>query len=159
MVTFGAARDELFRRLQAVSEAFGTLYPDVQPPRVFLGFPANEPPFYIVVDEIVDIAKTSGGASMGHAQLEFTLNVWCCAQHSRQETAADTLLAYVDAVFNAVLADHTMNGTVDNSMPIVESAGTAADSSKRYIAAAALGVECQVFAMCPHALADVVLEV
>lgn len=158
MVTFSQARDVLRHRLEAVfgSEAFATLYTGVQAPKVYQGFPVSEPPFYVAVDEIVDTASSSGAASMGHARIDFTLHVWCFARHTSQETAADTLLAYVDAVFKAVLADQRLNGTVDNSFPEIETAGTAADSSKRYTAAASVAVACHVFSQCPAELMEVV---
>lgn len=158
MVTFAAAREEVQRRMQAVFApgTFADLYPGVQAPKVFRGFPVNEPPFYAAVDEIVDSARTSGAASMGHAQYDFTVHVWLFAQHRDQVTAADTLLAYIDAVFASVLADHTLRGTVDNCFPSVETCGTAADSSKRYTAAAAIAIECAVFSQCPARLKEVV---
>lgn len=160
MVTFSEARDVLKNRLDAVfaSEAFGGLYPGVQVPKIYQGFPINEPPFYIAVDEIIDAAASSGAASMGHARVDFTLHVWCFARHTSQETAADTLLAYVDAVFKAVLADQRLNGTVDNSFPEIEAAGTSADGSKRYAAAASVAVSCHVFSQCPAELTEVVNE-
>ena len=156
MVTYQAARDELHRRLSAVVEAFGKLYPGVQAPTCFLGFPANEPPFYVAVDEIVDTATTTGKATTGHGTLEFALHVLCFARHSSRETAANTLLAYVDAVFNAVMADQRLKMTVDNSFPEVEQAGVSADSSKYCMAAAMVGVRCTVFAKCPDSFKEVI---
>lgn len=153
MVTFSEARDALHKRLEAVFAAH--LYA-VQEPKVYLGFPVNEPPFYVAVDEIADVAASSGAASMGHARIDFTLHVWCLARHADLKTASDTLLAYVDAVFKAVLADQRLNGTVDNSFPSIETAGTSADSSKRYTAAASVAVECSVFSQCPKELMEVV---
>lgn len=155
-VAYQVARDALVSRLEAVFGAFGTLYPGVQEPKVYKGFPVDEPPFYVAVDEIVDTMETSGAASMGHARIDFTIHVWCFARHTKLETAADTLLAYVDAVFKSVLADQRLNGTIDNSFPSIESAGTAADSSKRYVAAAAISVQCHVFSQCPAELMEVV---
>jgi len=159
MVTdYVKARNVLKKRLEAVfaSEAFGVLYPGAKQPKVFLGFPTSEPPFYAAVDEIVDASATSGGVSMGHAQVDFTLHVWLCAQHSSLETASDTLLAYIDAVFGSTMADPQLCETVDNAFPVIETAGTAADSSKRYIAAASVAVQCSVYSACPAQLAATV---
>lgn len=158
MVTFAAARDEVLRRLRAVfaEAAFAGLFPGVQAPKVFFGFPVNEPPFYAAVDEITDTARTSGAASMGHAEYAFTVRVWLFARHADLRTASDALLAYIDAVFGAVLADHTLGGAVDNAMPSVETAGTAADSSKRYAAAASVAIECRVFSKCPARMKEIV---
>lgn len=155
-VTYQAARDVLKNRLDAVFEAFPSLYPNVQQPKVYQGFPVDEPPFYVAVDEIVDTMQSSGAASMGHARIDFTIRVWCFARHTKQETAADTLLAYVDAVFKSVLADQQLNFTIDNSFPEIETAGTAADSSKRYTAAASIAINCHVFSQCPAELMEVV---
>jgi len=105
MVTFQAARDELYRRMAKVADSFGELYPGVQAPKVYDGLPTSEPPFYIAVDSIVDTATMGGRAVPGAGQLDFTIHVMCFARHSDQATASATLLAYVDAVFNAVMAD------------------------------------------------------
>ena len=159
MVTdYVRARDVLKQRLDAVfaSEAFGDLYPNAKAPRVFLGFPVTEPPFYAAVDEIVEASETSGGVSMGHAEVGFTLRVWLCAQHADLATAANTLLAYIDAVFGSVMADPQLCWTVDNAFPSIDTAGTAADSSKRYIAVASVAVACTVHSTCPASLAGVV---
>lgn len=157
MVSFMQARDVLKARLDAVfSVAFPQLYPAVQAPKVYQGFPTSEPPFYVAVDEIVDTAQSSGAASMGHARIDFTIHVWCFARHTSQEVAADTLLSYTDAVFKAVLADQRLNGAVDNCFPEIENAGTSADSSKRYVAAASVAVNCHVFSQCPAEIMEVV---
>lgn len=156
MVTFKAAKDELHRRLQAVADSFETLYPDVQKPTVYAGFPVNEPPFYIAVDDAVDTATTDGKSTGGHATLEFVVHVMCFARHSSRETASNTLLSYVDAVFNAVLADQRLKGAVDNSFPSVEAAGTSADNSKYYMSAASVAVRCTVFARCPREFKEAV---
>lgn len=156
MVTYIEARDNLAKRLKAVFGAFETLYPGVQAPKVYTGFPVEEPPFYVAVDEIADTAASSGAASMGHARIDFTIHVWCFARHMKQQVAADTLMAYVDAVFKAVLADQRLNMAVDNSFPEIEAAGTSTDSSKRYMAAASIGVACSVFSQCPAELMEVV---
>ncbi len=158
MVTFALARNALKSRLDAVfgSEAFADLYPGVQPPKVYQGFPVNEPPFYVAVDEIVDAAASSGAASMGHARIDFTLNVWCFARHASLETAADALLSYVDAVFASVLADQQLCMAVDSAFPRVRDAGTGADGSKRYVAAATVEVACSVCSACHAGIKEVV---
>ena len=159
MVTdYARARNVLKARLDAVlgEEALEALYPGARQPRVFLGFPATEPPFYAAVDEIVDVAATAGAATMGHDAVSFTLHVWLAAQHTSLETASNALLCYIDAVFGSVMADPRLCGSVDNAFPQVESAGTAADSSKRHIAAALVAVECTVSSACPAALRETV---
>lgn len=156
MVTFKAARDELYRRMAKVAEGFGELYPGVQAPKVYDGFPTSEPPFYIAVDSIVDTATMGGRAVPGAGQLDFTVHVMCFARHSDQATASATLLAYVDAVFNAVMADQRLRMTVDNSFPSIEAAGVSGDSSKYHMAAASVGVQCSVFAKCPQKFREVV---
>lgn len=153
-----AARDALKKRLEAVfsAEIMAEVYPDAKAPNVYLGFPANEPPYYVAVDEIVDAAQTSGAATMGHAQVGFTLNVWLFARHADLMTASNTLLCYIDAVFGAVLADQRIDFTVENAFPRVLTAGTAADSSKYYVAAASVAVECSIYSQCPQKLQEVV---
>lgn len=161
MVTdYAGARDVLHRRLERIfePESFGGAYPNAKAPKVYLGFPVTEPPFYAAVDEIVEAAATSGGVSMGHAEVGFTLHVWLCAQHADLKTAADTLLAYIDAIFGAVMADPQLCGKVDSAFTSIETAGTAADSSKRYIAAASVAVACTVYSACPASIARAVAE-
>lgn len=155
------ARDELHRRLSAIFEAelFDALYPQAaKAPQVHLGFPVTEPPFYCAVDEIIDNLDTTGGATMGHAEVSFTLHVWLSAQHADLKKASDTLLCYVDAVAGAILCDQRLNMSVDNSFASIEASGTAADSSKRYIAAASMAIECTVYSQCPAALMQAVAE-
>ncbi len=159
VVNWSRARDVLKHRLDAVfGDAFATLYPDVRAPKVYLGFPASEPPFYAAVDEIVDTAEAGGGATMGHDAVSFTLRVWLCAQHADLKTASDTLHAYEDAVFGSIMADPQLCTSVDNAFPSIETSGTAADGSKRYIAAASMAINCSVWAECPAALISVVDE-
>lgn len=159
MVTFAAARDVLKNRLDAVfgSSAFVDLY-GCTVPQVYQGFPLNEPPFYVAVDEIIDTASSQGAATMGHAQLDFTLRVWALAQHADLKTAADCLLSYIDVIFNSVLADQQLKHTVDNCFPQIETAGTAADSKGYYIAAASIAVKCSVFSVCPCEILEVIHE-
>ena len=145
------ARNVIEQRLADVftPEVFGVLYPETDKvPKVFTGFPTTEPPFYVAVDEIVDVASTAGAATMGRDQVSFTLNVWMSAQHTELRRAADAVLCYVDAVFGAIMADPQLCDTVENAFPRVDSAGTAADSSKRYIAAALVSVDCTVWTGC-----------
>lgn len=156
MVTFQAARDEMYLRMSKVGEAFPELYPGTQQPKVFDGFPTNEPPFYIAVDSIVDTASYDGRAAPGAGQLDFTVHVMCFARHADQATAANTMLAYVDAVFGAVMADQCLRMSVDNALPIVEAAGMSPDSSKYHMAAASVGVRCTVFSKCQQRFKEVV---
>ena len=147
------------KRLEAVfePEAFSALYPETEKaPKVFLGFPTTEPPFYVAVDEIAETVTTEGAATMGHDTVSFVLHVWVFAQHASLVTASNTMLAYVDAVFGAVMADPRLCGTVDNAFPVVDRAGTDADSSKRYMAAALIEVECTTWSACPAALQGIV---
>lgn len=145
------ARDELKRRLELVfsEECMGALYPGAKVPKVYLGFPVSEPPYYAAVDEIAEAVETAGAVTIGHAKVSFDLHVWLFARHTDLKVAADSLLAYIDAVFACVMADHTLGMSVDNSLPAVETAGTSADSSKRYIAAASVRVTCTVASACP----------
>lgn len=162
MVTdFNRARDVLKARLDAVfaADAFAALYPDAaSAPKVYEGFPASEPPFYAAVDEIADDPATSGGVSMGHQQVDFTLRVFLCAKHTDLLKAAGTLMCYVDAVIGSVMADPQLCMTVDNAFSQVEAAGTSAAQGKQYIAAASVGVRCTVYSECPAALAALVRQ-
>ena len=75
------------------------VYPDaVAAPVVTKGFPKNEQPFYVAVDEIVTDAQPGKGASTGQAEMEFSANVWVCARHADLVKAANTAMSYADAV-------------------------------------------------------------
>lgn len=154
------ANAALLARLTALFEdaAFADLAPGITPPRVYRGFPKDEPPFYVAVDEIADEIAAGGGASVGHASIEFTTHVWLFARHRSKETVSDTLLAYADTVLAAVMADHTLDMAVDNAQPSVASAGTAADSSNRYMAAASVDIRCTVGSACPARVKEIVNE-
>lgn len=160
MVTVVNARDALLRRMEAVfsEENFGELFPDYEHPKVTLGFPTNESPFYVAVDEIAEPINMEGAVSMGHASLDFTLHVWVFARHKDLGKAADTLLAYIMTVLFSVLADQCLDYTVDNSFPRVDGAGTAADTSKRYQAAASIAINCSVGSVCPDKIKEIVDE-
>lgn len=160
MVGFAAARDEVYRRLCAVfgSMAFANLYGDVERPKVFRGFPTTEPPFYVAVDEIASDVRATGSASMWHAEYEFGIKVYLFAQHVDLLTASNTMLAYLDAAMAAILADATLGGTVDNALPAVDTEGTAADSSRRYMAAAQMTVACRVYSACPAEIVEAINE-
>lgn len=157
VVPFIKARDVLYERLKTVfsSDVFVELY-GCEKPSVTRGFPLNEPHFYVAVDEIVDEPQTDGAVSMGHAGLTFNINVYLYAQHSDLIVAANTLMSYIHAVFLSVIADQRLNGTVDNAFPRVTTSGTAADSSKRYIAAAGLSIQCQIFSQCPAQIKELI---
>ncbi len=156
MVRFVEAREELYRRLSAVASSFEELYPGAQAPKVIKGAPANEPPFYIAVGDCIATASTDGQATTGNGRWEFSVEVMCFARHSSQEGAADALMTYVDAVFNAVMADQRLGGAVDNAFPSVQAVGTAPDSSKRHLAAASVSVRCTAFSACPRRFREVV---
>ncbi len=152
-----AARDVLERRMRAVfGDAFAGICPEAKQPKVYLGYPTDEPPFYVAVDEVVDTAFTSGSASMGHARVDFALRLWLFAKHRALQIAADTLLSYIDVAFAAVLADQRLDFTVDNAFPSIETAATAATSDKRYMAAASVAISCQVGSACPAEIMEVV---
>lgn len=156
MVTFADAAAELYRRVDALCGAFGSLYPGVPAPKAFDGFPVNEPPFYIAVDDVIDTAEASGAATNGAGRLDFTVHVMCFARHSDRRVCSGALLSYVDAVFKAVMADQRLRMSVDTCFPSVEAAGISADNSKRYMAAASVGVRCTVFSKCPRQVMEVI---
>lgn len=150
------ARDALRHRLEAVFDAWGDLCPGVSAPRVTNGFPVDEPPCYVAVDTITDNPSTAGAATMGHVELQFDLNVWLMATNADLQRASDALTAYQSAVFAAVLADQSLGRTVDWSMPKAVTGGTAADGSKRYIAACKVAVTCGVGSVCPAEIKEIV---
>lgn len=155
VIPFVKAKEELYKRLCVVfdPETFKGIC-DYQAPKVFDRFPVTEPPFYVAVDEIVDTASTDAAVSMGHATVGFTINVLVCARHMDLMTASNTVMAYVNTIFAAVLADQTLGSAVDNSFPSIETAGTGADGSKRYLAAARLSISCTVYSQCPREIKE-----
>lgn len=154
---FTHARDELKRKLEKLfsQEVYSKLY-SYEVPKISDGFPVNEPPYYVAIDEIVDTAQTTGAATIGHAEISFDLNVYVCAHHADLMTAANTLMSYISVIFDGQLADHTLNRAVDNSTVSITTAGTASDSSKRYLAAAQIAINCTIFSRCPKEIKEAV---
>lgn len=153
-----AARDVLRRRLEALfaPEILGELCPGAKAPSVHMGFPANEPPFYVAVDELADEVSVEGAVSMGHPSVSFATHIWLFARHRDMRQAADTLLAYANVAIAAVIADATLDGSVDNAFPSISTAGTAVDSSNYFTAAAAVDVRCTVSSVCPARIREIV---
>ena len=158
LCSFIESRDVLKERIDTLFGSWDSLFPDVQCPKVYLGIPANEPPFYVAVDEVVDAATTEGGVTMAHDNLSWTLHVWAFSRHSSLEAASNTLLAYCYAIIGAVMADQTLCRTCDNCFAAIDSAGTAVDSSKYYQAAAVVSVQCTIFSVCPKEIRDIVIK-
>lgn len=154
------ARDALKKRLEGVfePEAFGKLYPGYERPKVTLGFPVNEPPFYVAVDEIATNVQPGKGSSYGEVQIEFVLNVWVFARKTELEAAANTAIVYADAVFAAVCADQTLKGSVDLAVPSVSQGGTAADADRKYIATETVEIRCSTWSKCPHEIRELIHE-
>lgn len=156
-----AALDALYKRVLGLfsSQSFTTIYPDaVVAPVVTKGFPKNEQPFYVAVDEIVTDVQPGKGALNGQSEMEFTANVWVCARHADLVKAANTAMSYADAVIACVLADRTMRGTVDLATPSVVSGGTAADGDRKYLATEVLSITFKVWAACPDEVRKVLDE-
>lgn len=159
MIPATSVRDVLHERLRAVFSSDTMLAAlDVRAPVVSKGFPVSEPPFYVAVDEICDTAQTSGATSMASATVDFTVHVWCFAEHRDLKTAADTLMAYVGVVFAAVIADRTIGGNVTSALPSIREAGTASNGSKRYCASAVVDVACSVSPSCPREIKEIIDE-
>lgn len=152
------ARDVLFERVNALftSDLFPRLYPGVPVPAVYFGFPVNEPPFYVAVDELAEAVTSSGGVTMGHDEITFELHVWAFAMHSKLKTASDAVLSYAEAVFSLVMADPQLNYTVDNAFASIDNAGTAKDNSKYYQAALSISIECRRAAECPREMYELI---
>lgn len=157
MVAATNARNVLIGRVQKAVAKWDELYPGIQAPKACDGFPASEPPFYIAVDSIAASANVTKESTIGAGRWEFTVNVVCFARHTDQLVASETLMAYTDCVMRCVMADQTLDRTVDNAFPSLDAAGTAADTSKRTLAAATVSVRCSVFSVCPKEFKEAVL--
>lgn len=153
---FIRSRDALYERLSAVLDKFYQIYPDIQEPKLFKGFPVGEPPFYIAVDEVTPSASSAGAASIGRDNITWTLGVWAFAKHSNLLIASDTLLTYINLIFSIVMADPSLGRNVDNAFPSIEVIGTSRDPGNYYIAAAQLSIECTACATCPTEIRQIV---
>lgn len=160
VVTQIAARDVLLNRLKKIFSAdiFGALYPDYVLPKVLLGFPVNDAPFYVAVDEIVTNVTSGKGSTCGEVQVSFTLNVWVFARKTSLQDASNTAMVYADAIFSAVCADQTLKGTVDYSSPNIKQGATAADADRKYIATEIIEIDCKTWSKCPHAMREAINE-
>lgn len=153
------ARDVLEARLRHVlsPDVLGR-FSDALPPKVLLGFPVDEPPAYVAVDEVPESIDASGGATMGHMGLTFPVRVWLFASHRDLKTAADAITDYAVLAMAAVLADQQLAGAVDKAVPSLSGSATGADSSRRYVAAATLTILCTVSSVCPAEIKEAVSE-
>lgn len=152
------ARDALLKRLEAVfaPEVFEEVCPGVKAPSVFQGIPVNEPPFYVAVDDVPDSIGTQGAVTNGHAAVSFSAHVWVQASMKDRKKASDTLIAYMFVALAAVLADQSLDMSVDNAFPSVSLAGVAADDSRRYLAAGCVDIECETWSACPAKVMEAV---
>lgn len=157
MVAAIEARDVILGRIQKAVSKWDELYPGIQAPKVCDGYPATEPPFYIAVDTIATTANVTGQSTIGAGRWEFSVSVLCFARNTDKVVASEALMSYVDAAFRCVMADQTLGRTVDNAFPSLDAAGTAADTSKRTLAAASVSVRCSLFSVCTQEFKEAVL--
>lgn len=156
-----AARNAIKSRIEKFfgCASFSTIFPEAaKAPRVSIGFPTNEPPFYVAVDEIVDDLQPGKGSSCGQIAIKFRVSVYACARHVDLIKAADTAGSYAFAVVMCVLADQTLDGAVDLAVPSISGGGTAADSDRKYLATAVVSIECDAWAVCPQEIREAMSE-
>lgn len=102
---------------EGLARVFGGEPP--RPPSVHLGFPAELPPFAVVVDEYPSDIQTGAVTSNRGFDTQWSVDVDCLATSGSRETARATALRYADCVIGTVAADGLMGRTAEWARPDV----------------------------------------
>ena len=157
---YEAAAEELTRRVRKVlsKEGLAVYDGDTPEPSVHYGLPATVGPWCVWVDPLPHSVETSGGASGHEHGTEFSLYVDCVAKSRKREDAVRALQRYANSVYMGVMADATLNRTVNNALPRLFDSGCDVTNDKQFICAAVVEVRCKTFTMCPHEFRELIDE-
>lgn len=141
---FRAARDRVLELLEAAlaPEVMAEAYPGVQPPKVSVGGLASEPPYEVIVRELPTGVTFERVSTCPFPRASWLVEVDLMATNSDLVRASDAVIAYADALVQAVSADRTLAGAVLQATPEVSYVGTSGTSKGTYVAAVAAGVSC-----------------
>lgn len=121
-------RQRLLRDMRAVfaEDAFHAAYPGIPAPQVVsIGGSAERPPFEVIVRELPVLSTGSKAVSCPIPSAAMTWQIDLVCSGATVEAASLSLIAYVDAVHQALMADSSIGGLVQQAVPSVTQLGTA----------------------------------
>lgn len=121
-------RQRLLRDMRAVfsGDAFASAYPGVPAPMVVsVGGSAERPPFEVIVRELPEFSTGSRATSCPIPSASLTWQVDLVCSGATVEDASRSLIAYIDAVHQALMADPSLGGLVPHVIPSISQLGTA----------------------------------
>lgn len=141
---FRESRDRVLALLEAAlaPEVVERAYPGAMPPRVSVGGLASEPPCEVIVRELPSSVTFERTSTCPFPQARWTVEVDLIAKNADLVRASDSVIAYADALVQAVAADRTLAGSVLTATPEVSYVGTSGTQKGGYVAAIAAGVAC-----------------
>lgn len=121
-------------------------------PRVTVGGTSDVAPFDVLVREAPANLEfsdvTSSHSAMGRSSYagcctcQFDVNVEMVATRSTVVAAADTLLSWLESFVGHLLADRTLGGLVEHSVPVSQPVYTA-EANRKYMAGVTCAVRCR----------------
>lgn len=146
-VPYDAERTRLLEDLEAAfdSKVFAKAYPGVEPPMsVSIGGDTHQPAFEVIVWPIpMAVTNTHRTVTCPLITTEFDLVVEVIASGPTEREATETLLAYLDCVYQTCMADPTLGGLVDHMHPTPYQSGSGSDGSFGYVADMSVRVSCK----------------
>lgn len=141
---FKAPRDRVYELLETVlsPRVFEAAYPGIPVPKVSIGGLASEPPYEVIVRELPANVTFDRTSTCPMPRATWTVEVDIMATNADLVKAADAVIAYADAMVQAVGADRTLGGSVIMATPEVSYVGTSGTNKGSYVAAMAAGVVC-----------------
>lgn len=123
-------RQRLVRDMRAAfsEETFGVAYPGVPVPvSVSVGGSSEQPPFEVIVREVPELGTGSKAISCPVVSMVMSWQIDLVCSGADVEDASLYLIAYIDCVFQALMADPSLGGLVQNAIPSIPTLGTAYD--------------------------------
>lgn len=130
MLVLDAIRKRLLADMRAAfSEGtFGAAYPRVPVPQaVTVGGDPEQPPFEVIVRELPQLGTGTKAISCPVVSMEMTWQVDLVCSGADVEDASLHLIAYIDCVFQALMADPSIGGLVQSAVPSITQLGTGYD--------------------------------
>lgn len=141
---FKESRDRILELLEAALApgVIAEAYPGTPAPKVSIGGLPSEPPYEVIVRELPANVTFDRISTCPMPRATWTVEVDLMASNADLVKASDAVIAYADALVQAVGADRTLGGAVLMATPEISYVGTSGTSKGSYVAAIAAGVVC-----------------
>lgn len=107
---------------------FDAAYPHVPVPHaVTIGGDPEQPPFEVIVRELPYLGTGSKAISCPVVSMTMDWQIDLVCSGADVEDASLHLIAYIDCVFQALMADPSIGGLVQNAVPSISQLGTGYD--------------------------------